>query len=66
MKTQRCGLCTGKLKKVAGVVQYLAENDVGEQEMFSMPICAGCADDLDADHETNLSTQEIRNWILRK
>lgn len=66
MKVQRCGLCGGKLKKVAGIMQYLATNDIGEQEMFSMPICFGCADDLDAKHETNMNTEEVRDWMLRK
>lgn len=65
MKREKCGLCGGKLRDGSGIMQYLAENDLGEQELFSMSICKGCADDMDKKHETSLTREEIRDWILK-
>jgi hypothetical protein len=65
MKREKCGLCGGKLREGSGIMQYLASNPDGIQEMFSMSICKGCADDLDNKHE-NMETDEVRNWLMRK
>lgn len=66
MKRSACGLCGGKLKEGSGVMQYRATNDDGIQEMFSMAICKECADDIDGKHQTELDTQEVRDWLMRK
>lgn len=47
-------------------MQYRATNDDGIQEMFSMAICKECADDIDGKHQTELDTQEVRDWLMRK
>jgi hypothetical protein len=66
MKRESCGLCGGKLKAGSGVMQYRATNPDGIQEMFSMAICKGCADDIDGKTTTELDTQEVREWLTQK
>ena len=65
MKRERCGLCGGKLKDKSGVLQYVAQNPEGIDEMFSMAICSGCADDLDKEHAEG-DAKELRSWLMRK
>lgn len=66
MKKEKCGLCGGVLKAGSGIMQYMATNPDGIQEMFSMAICKECADDIDSKHQTELDVDEVREVLMRK
>lgn len=65
MKKEKCGLCGGKLREGSGIMQYRATDPDGIHEMFSMPICKECADDIDSTQQ-QMDTKEVRDWIMRK
>lgn len=62
---EKCGLCDGKLREGAGIMQYRATDGDGIHHMFSMPICKECADDMDRN-QIKHDAKEVREWLLRK